>query len=80
MKCLETLEIHLKGLAEKIRKRIFTSLQNPTLKEQKKEEIKENAKISIREKLSQYQKQVAIEKEKKVEKPLLKNKNREEIE
>ena len=79
VKCLETLETHLKGLAEKICKRILTSLQNPKLKEQKKEEIRENAKISIREKLSRYQKQVAMEKEKKVEKPLLKNKNREEV-
>ena len=79
MKCLETLETHLKGMAEKIRGRILKSLQNPKSKEQKKEEIKENARISIREKLSQYQKQVAIEKEKKVEKTLLKNKNREEV-
>ena len=53
------------------------ALQNPNQKDANKEAIKENARASIREKLSGYQK--LIKQERNTETVTTKMKNREEV-
>ena len=63
-KCLDNLESRLRKMAQKVADKIWGALQNPQIKEAKKEEIKWNAKVSIREKLAEHQKQIELEKQK----------------
>ena len=63
-KCLDNLESRLRKMAQKVADKIWGALQNPQIKEAKKEEIKRNAKVSIREKLAEHQKQIELEKQK----------------
>jgi hypothetical protein len=72
-KCLDNLESRLRKMAQKVADKIWGALQNPQIKESKKEEIKRNAKVSIREKLAEHQKQIELEKQKMAEKPKRKN-------
>lgn len=76
LKCLDALENHLRKISQKITERIRSTLQNPKLKDANKEVIKEKARVSIREKLAQYQNHV--DRENKTERSFVKNKSKEE--
>ena len=78
-KCLDTLEVRLRKMAQTVANKVLGALQNPQIKEQKKEEIKQRARVSIREKLAEHQKQVEIEKQKLAKLPKIKKQKREEL-
>ena len=77
IKCLDALENHLRKISQKISEKIRMALQNPNQKDANKEFIRENARASIREKLSGYQK--LIKQERNTETVTTKMKNREEV-
>lgn len=77
-KCLVNLESRLRKMAQKVTDKILGALQNPQMKEAKKEEIKQNAKVSIREKLAEHQKQIDLVKQKTAETPKRKQQKEEE--
>lgn len=48
-KCLDNLEARFRKMTQKVAEKIAGALHNPQLKEQKKEEIKQRARLSVRE-------------------------------
>lgn len=78
-KCLDSLEARFRKMAQKVADKVLGALQNPQLKEQKKEEIKQKARVSVREKLAEHQKQVDLEKQRKAEMPKRKKQKTEEL-
>ena len=77
-KCLDNLESRLRKMAQKVADKILGVLQNPQIKEAKKEEIKQNARASIREKLAEHQRQIDLVKQKTAEMPKRKKQKEEE--
>ena len=47
-RCLDNLENRLRGMAQKVAGKVMETLQNPRIKEQKKSEVKEHARKSVR--------------------------------
>ena len=47
-KCLDNLEARFRKMAQAVAKKVLGALQSPQIKEQKKEEIKERARVSVR--------------------------------
>ena len=78
-KCLDALEVRLRKMAQTVADKVLGALQNPQIKEQKKEEIKQRARVSVREKLAEHQKQVELEKQRKAETPKVKKQKTEEL-
>ena len=78
-KCLDTLEVRLRKMAKTVANKVLGALQNPQIKEQKKEEIKQKARVSIREKLAEHQKQFELEKRRMEEMPKIKKQKRKEL-
>lgn len=78
-KCLDNLEARFRKMTQKVAEKIAGALHNPQLKEQKKEEIKQRARLSVRERLAEHQKQVELEKQRKAELPKVKKQKAEEL-
>ena len=78
-KCLENLEAHLRKKGQADAKKVLEALQSPQKKKKKKEEIKERARVSVRERLAEHQKQVEMEKQRKAELPKVKKQKTEEL-
>ena len=76
-KCLDSLESRFREIAHKVTDKVLRVLHNPKIKEQKKEEIKQRARVSIREKLAEHQRQIRTEKEMEIEKPIRKKQKEE---
>ena len=66
-------------MAQTFVNKVLGALQNPQIKEQKKEEIKQSARVSIREKLAEHQRKVDLEKQRMAEMPKIKKQKREEL-
>ena len=78
-RCLDRLEVRIINLAKKVAETVTDVLQNPEVKEKKKEELKQKVRVSVREKMAQKQKQVQLEKQQKAELPKVKKQRAEEL-
>lgn len=78
-RCLDRLEARIINLAKKVAETVADVLQNPEVKEKKKEELKQKVRVSVREKMAQKQKQVQLEKQQKAELPKVKKQRAEEL-
>lgn len=78
-RCLDRLEARIINLAKKVAETVTDVLQNPEVKEKKKEELKQKVRVSVREKMAQKQKQVQLEKQQKAELPKVKKQRAEEL-
>ena len=67
-RCLDNLENRLRGMAQKVAGKVMETLQNPRIKEQKKSEVKEHARKSVRALLEANRKLVEEQRAKVAEK------------
>lgn len=68
-RCLDNLENRLRGMAQKVAGKVMETLQNPRIKEQKKSEVKEHARKSVRALLEANRKLVEEQRAKVAETP-----------
>ena len=78
-RCLDNLENRLRGMAQKVAGKVMETLQNPRIKEQKKSEVKEHARKSVRALLEANRKLVEEQRAKVAETPAHKKARGEEL-
>lgn len=78
-RCLDNLENRLRGMAQKVAGKVMETLQNPLIKEQKKSEVKEHARKSVRALLEANRKLVEEQRAKVAETPAHKKARGEEL-
>lgn len=72
-------KIRLRGMAQKVAGKVMETLQNPRIKEQKKSEVKEHARKSVRALLEANRKLVEEQRAKVAETPAHKKARGEEL-
>ena len=78
-RCLDNLENKLRSMAQKVADKVMGALQNPRLKEQKKAEVKEHARKSVRALLEANKRLVEEQKANVTEAPAQKKSRGEEL-
>ena len=78
-RCLDNLENKLRSMAQKVADKIMGALQNPHLKEQKKAEVKEHARKSVRALLEANKRLVEEQRANVTEAPAQKKSRGEEL-
>lgn len=78
-RCLDNLENKLRSMAQKVADKVMGALQNPRLKEQKKAEVKEHARKSVRALLEANKRLVEEQRANVTEAPAQKKSRGEEL-
>ena len=78
-RCLDNLESKLRSMAQKVADKVMGALQNPRLKEQKKAEVKEHARKSVRALLEANKRLVEEQRANVTEAPAQKKSRGEEL-